>query len=257
VYYHARRVLNLWGARYVIVPCYAGDWTGRDSYAAFLDETELIYPDPRAPAAQAGTAERKRWVQTKDVQVLRNKAALPRAWVVHEGRLVPPLESSRSGWYDELLALLRSPAEPVGPDRGPSGLDFKRGALVEASEPGALAAYLAGGSAEPGEAVSVTYNGPAQVVLDARLRRPGIVVLAEVFDSGWRLTVDGRPAPILRANLQMRAAAVNAGEHTLIYSYEPASVWVGGRISLASFAALVALTAWAVAQPRPTVCAQS
>jgi hypothetical protein len=257
VFYHARRVLDLWGARYVIVPCYAGDWTGRDSYAAFLDETELVYPDPGAPEAQADTPERKRWVQTKDVQVLRNKAALPRAWVVHAGRLVPPLDSSQPGLYDDLVALIRSPVEPDGPGRRLAGLDLERAAVVETNDPSALAAHLSGGSPDPGESVSVTHDGSTRVVLEVRLRRPGIVVLAEVFDSGWRLTVDGRPAPILRANLLMRAAAVKAGEHTLIYSYEPASVRVGACVSLASLGAFVALIAWAAMQPSRSVSARS
>jgi hypothetical protein len=257
VFYHPRRAVDLWGARYVIVPCYAGDWTGRDSYAAFLEETELVYPDPRAPEAQARTAERKRWVETKDFQVLRNRAALPRAWVVHGGRLVRPLESSQSRLYDELVALLQLPVEPDGPGRGSSGLDVKQAAVVETNDPSALAAYLSGGSPDPGESVSVTHDGSTRVVLDVRLRRPGIVILAEVFDPGWRLTVDGQPASILRANLLMRAAAVSAGEHRLIYSYEPASVWVGACVSLASFVALLALAAWAAAQPQPTVRAQS
>ena len=95
VLYHPRRILDLWGARYVIVPSYAGDWTGRDSYAAFLDETELIYPDPTAPEADAQAPERRRWIKTKDVQVLRNKAAFPRAWIVHQAQLEPPLDRSQ------------------------------------------------------------------------------------------------------------------------------------------------------------------
>ena len=34
-------------ARYFIIPSYPGDWSGDNrSYAAFLDQTDLIYPDP-------------------------------------------------------------------------------------------------------------------------------------------------------------------------------------------------------------------
>src|SRR5262249_30633793 len=77
VLHHPRRVLDLWGARYVIAPCYAGDWTGRDSYAAFLAATERIYPDPTTPEADVRTPAGQRWIETQDVQVLRNKAAFP------------------------------------------------------------------------------------------------------------------------------------------------------------------------------------
>jgi hypothetical protein len=257
VLYHPRRVLDLWGARYVIAPSYAGDWTGRDSYAAFLDQTELIYPDPNSPEADPHTPEGKRWIETKDVQVLRNTAALPRAWVVHEARSVPTLGRTQSSRYDDLIVRLRFTGAAVRSDRWHPALDLKASAFVETNYPLALAAYLPGGPPELGESVSVRYDGSTRVVLKARLRQPGIVVLADVFDPDWRLTVDDRPAPILRANLLMRAAAVTGGAHTLVYTYEPASVRVGTWVCLAASAALIGLAAWAHLQPAPVISAQS
>jgi hypothetical protein len=249
VLYHPRRVLDLWGARYVIAPCYAGDWTGRDSYAAFLSETELIYPNPTAPEAHAQTPEGQRWIETQDVQLLRNKAALPRAWVVHKAHFVPPRKRSQTRLGEDLLAGLLLPGATAQSDRGLPALDFQAAALVETTNPPALAAYLPGGPPDPGEAVSVLYDGSTRVVLTARLRHPGIVVLADVNDPGWRLTIDDQPAPILRANLMMRAAAVTSGAHTLTYTYDPASVRVGGWICLAGWTVLIGLAAWARSQP--------
>jgi hypothetical protein len=257
VLYHPRRVLDLWGARYVIVPCYAGDWTGRDSYAAFLAAAERIYPDPTAPEADPQTPEGKRWVESRDVQVLRNRAAFPRAWVVHEAQLVPPRHPSQTRREDDLLAGLRLSGAADRSDRGLPALDFKVTALVETSNPPELAAYLPGGPPHPDETVSLSDDGSTQIVLNARLRQPGIVVLADVMDPGWRLTVDDRPAPILRANLLMRAAAVPSGAHTLIYTYEPAPVRVGALVSLAAAAALLGLATWAHLQPAPTIRSQS
>jgi uncharacterized membrane protein YfhO len=61
-----------------------------------------------------------------------------------------------------------------------------------------------------------------------------MVVLADVYYPGWRLTIDGRDAPIHRANRMMRGAAVGAGRHRLVYSYSPDSFRVGGGLTLAS-----------------------
>jgi uncharacterized membrane protein YfhO len=97
----------------------------------------------------------------------------------------------------------------------------------------------------------VSYGGSTRVVLEAQLQQPGIVILADVFDSGWQLTVDGRPAPILRANLLMRAAAITAGAHRLVFTYSPALVPIGALVSAAALAGLIASTVWAHLQPPP------
>jgi uncharacterized membrane protein YfhO len=79
------------------------------------------------------------------------------------------------------------------------------------------------------------------VELTATLDWPGLVILAETYYPGWHLTIDGQPAPIFRANRMMRGAAVPAGQHTLVYTYEPASFRIGAIISTAGLIALVAL----------------
>ena len=65
----------------------------------------------------------------------------------------------------------------------------------------------------------VTVDDPRRVELAAVLRSPGLVVLADVFYPGWTLTVDGRPAEVLRTNRAMRGVALTAGTHRLVYRY--------------------------------------
>ena len=69
------------------------------------------------------------------------------------------------------------------------------------------------------------------------------MVLADTYYPGWRLTVDGRAAEILRANGAMRGAMVGAGEHRLVYEYDPASLKVGAGLTVAGIIALVMLLA--------------
>jgi uncharacterized membrane protein YfhO len=68
-----------------------------------------------------------------------------------------------------------------------------------------------------------------------------MVILADVYYPGWRLTIDGRDAPIYRANRTMRGAAVPAGRHRLTYTFAPTSFRVGGAITLAAGAVLAVL----------------
>jgi hypothetical protein len=252
VVYHPRRVLDLWGARYFILPSYPADWTHEErSYAAFLDQTELIYPDPGALEGSDRGRARTQWLQNKDFQVRRNKAAFPRAWVVHNLRAIRPLGRLRSAARDAISARLSFGDDLTGPNPTLPAVDPRTVAYVEADDPGALAPYRPGGVAGASEAVTVRYDGPTRAVLEANLERPGLIVLADIFDPGWRLVIDGHPAQIWCANLLMRAAAVGAGPHRLVYTYEPASVGVGAWVSMAGLATLVGLTF--LARSRPAV----
>ncbi len=83
-----------------------------------------------------------------------------------------------------------------------------------------------------------------RVVLEVEASSPGFVVLADAFDPGWRATVDGRPAPIRRANVAFRATAVPAGRHVVEMVYRPREVFVGLTLSGASLLVILALVAW-------------
>jgi hypothetical protein len=247
---HPRSAFDLWGARYFIVPSYPADWTSPNrSYAAFLDQTELVYPDPSSMEGPSHQHLREQWLKTRDVQVRRNKAAFPRAWIVHAARLIEPSNSGDPAVPDVLRSrLMRTEESSLYPGRL-AAVDLKTTAYVETNNPKELAAYLPSTAPSNAESVTIRYDNPERVQLETRLQKPGLVILADIFDSGWRLTIDGNPAPILRANLLMRGAAVPAGTHILVYTFEPASVRLGTLISLISLAALVGLAVWTRLQP--------
>jgi len=67
---------------------------------------------------------------------------------------------------------------------------------------------------------------------------PGIAVLADTFDPGWKATLDGMLCPILRANGVFRGVATPAGIHEIVFEYRPVSFLVGMWVSLASLALL-------------------
>jgi hypothetical protein len=250
VLYYPRLAFDLWGARYFILPSFPADWNiGNRGYAAFLDQTELIYPDPATLEGPEHAEDRKNWLKSEDVQVRRNKRAFPRTWIVHKGRIIRTLFAADTRARDALCARLGFSADSSTANSLMPAPDLRSLTFIETDHPEKLRDYLPGINAGEDEIVKVRSENPTRVVLEAQLSRPGLVILADVFDDDWRLTVDGQPAAILRANLLMRAAAVNSGVHTLVYTYEPASVRIGTWLSATGLAVLVSVAVGARVRP--------
>ncbi|MBM3851394.1 MAG: hypothetical protein FJ396_14670 [Verrucomicrobia bacterium] len=83
------------------------------------------------------------------------------------------------------------------------------------------------GAQEDAGAAIVSYS-PKRLTVKTRSSEPGILLLNDRWHPDWKVTVDGQPAPLLRANFLMRGVAVGTGEHLVEYRFEPAnrSLWV-------------------------------
>jgi len=76
--------------------------------------------------------------------------------------------------------------------------------------------------------------------VEARLAAPGVLVVLEAFDTGWRATVDGALAPVLRANGLFRAVRLSPGRHRVAFEYRPRSASLGAALTLLGLAAAAA-----------------
>jgi hypothetical protein len=80
---------------------------------------------------------------------------------------------------------------------------------------------------------------PMRVIVSAHMETPGLLVLADLWDSGWRAYQDGEPVAILRANHAVRGVIVPAGATIVDFRYEPRSFKLG--LWLSRLAAMVVL----------------
>jgi hypothetical protein len=92
--------------------------------------------------------------------------------------------------------------------------------------------------------VQITSEIPTRIRISVQMETPGLIVLADNWDQGWRAFWNGRPAPILRVDYTIRGVVVPAGTGTLEFIYRPASVILG--LWLAGLAA-IALLGWVAA----------
>jgi hypothetical protein len=237
-----RRGYDLWNTRYFVVPIHGGSWESEyRSYATFLPQATPVYPSA-SDFARMSDEERGERAGTEDFQILRNEAAYPRAWIVHKLRFAEPIRGMRKQDRINLMNEILYPADLFWTDPELNLFDPKQMAWVETDTPQTLAAYSTGGPPLQGETVEVVEENPSRVVVRANLDRPGVVVLGETYYPGWELTIDGEPAPILRVNRMMRGAAVQSGEHELVYTYRPRSFLagcVGSALGLLAAAVLI------------------
>jgi hypothetical protein len=129
------------------------------------------------------------------LNLYRNPAVNPRAWVVHEvlsvphaGHIAPTIADPQRDW--RRAAFVVGPAPKVESCAG--------------DEPVVFRAYDSG-----------------RVSLSARLQCAGFLVLTDTWYPGWRATVDGRETPIHEAYGALRGVVVPAGAHTVEFRYRP------------------------------------
>jgi hypothetical protein len=67
---------------------------------------------------------------------------------------------------------------------------------------------------------------------------PGRLVISEMAYPGWRASVDGAQAKLETAQVIFRAVELPAGEHSVVFEFWPATVLLGGALSLLGIAAL-------------------
>lgn len=77
-------------------------------------------------------------------------------------------------------------------------------------------------------------RAPEHLVLMVTTEQPCILVLSELDYPGWRATVAGAPAPILRANGILRGLALTPGRHEVSLVFRPTSVYWGAAVSVAT-----------------------
>lgn len=250
VMYYTRRGFDLWNTRYFILPARLAFASPHRGILSFLPGTTEVDPPAGAFEGPGGVEKRRRWLIEDDVQVVRNEQAFPRAWVVHQARVWPPLARGDDAERERRMTEILYQDDELWHVPGRRVFDPGRLAWVEADDTQRKAlAGLSSRSADPSERVVVGRQDPCRVELTASLRSKGLVILADVFYPGWRLEVDGRPAEILRTNRMMRGAVVGAGTHTLVYTYEPVSLRIGLAVSVAGLAGLVALSLWSRNSP--------
>jgi len=156
--------------------------------------------------------------KTDEGSIYRKPNVLPRAWLVHAAEVIPDDDAqlarlARPDFDPAAVAILPSAAPPV--------------AAPAAPEPLPQVAYA-----------------PNRAEVHASADAPDVMMLSDAYSDDWRVTVDGQPAALYRANYAFRGVWLPPGQHTVVFSYRPRAFLIGGAISLLTLLGLGAYGLW-------------
>ncbi len=163
-------------------------------------------------------------VYSKEILIYRVKDSLDRALLLYDYQVEP----------DKTAILTRVSA---------AGFDPGKVLLLE-DQPVPAPRPREGSPAMPakdGTVHMVSYE-PDDVKIEATLPRPGFLLLLDTYFPGWSATVNGQPAPILRADYNFRAISLPEGKSIVRFSYCPGGLKIG--LCLCGIGVLALCGAW-------------
>jgi hypothetical protein len=187
-------LLDLLNVRYIVIP--ANIPPDRTDLMRLVTTLPVVYRD-------------------QSVQIVENREALPRAWMVHDVLQRPA---------GEALSLLASGA-----------IDARQTAVVESAPPMAIQPALTPGT------VAITKWRPEEITLSVTASTPGLLVLSQVAIPGWVASVDGQEASILQTNYLFQGIPIPAGNHSVTLRYRAPQLALGMFITAGTFACIAVL----------------
>jgi uncharacterized membrane protein YfhO len=79
----------------------------------------------------------------------------------------------------------------------------------------------AGNGNKPPSTVKFVSYTPQHIQIEADAGDAGVLLLNDLYDTGWRVFVDGKESELLCCNAIMRGVRLPAGKHEIIFTYHP------------------------------------
>ena len=87
-------------------------------------------------------------------------------------------------------------------------------------------------------------EGPTSLVVEVPLLQRGLLIIPEPWYSGWRVTVDGKPARVLRVDYALRGVRLEPGTHIVEWELTCPPLGTGAAITMVALLGAAALTSF-------------
>lgn len=160
-------------------------------------------------------------VYDKEIQVYRNNFAYPRAFVVYNVEKAQNID-------DSIRKLARSDFDP------------STQAVVQTQPQNSNEQILNNTNPSPASNPAQIMKHTANTVqITASLEKPGLLVLSNTYNTGWKAYVDGKSVSVQKVDLFLQGVYLSPGSHVIDMVYAPLSFTIGSIISSSALLGLV------------------
>ncbi|GAB0157569.1 YfhO family protein [Chryseobacterium sp. Alg-005] len=163
-------------------------------------------------------------------------------WVVggpEQPQAVPNPKANGNAWFVSDLQFVNTPNEEI---KAIGVINSKKTAVIAASDK----SYFNGKpvQADSTAYINLTKYQPNELEFKSQSKTPQLAVFSEIYyPHGWKMFVDEKEVPYIKADYLLRAVHVPAGTHNIRMVFEPEVIEKGKWISLLCFGLFIVLSA--------------
>lgn len=157
-------------------------------------------------------------------------------------QVVPNPKANGNAWFVSDIKFVETPNEEI---KSIGVIDNKKTAVVASSDK----AYFDNKpvQADSTAFINLTKYEPNELEFKSQSKTPQLAVFSEIYyPHGWKVSVDGKEVPYIKADYLLRAVHVPAGSHQIRMVFEPEVIEKGKWLSLLSFGLFIALAAFGI-----------
>jgi hypothetical protein len=162
-------------------------------------------------------------------------------WVVggpEQPQAVPNPTANGNAWFVSDLKFVNTPNQEI---KSIGVINSKKTAVIASSDK----EYFNNKPVQADSTATISLTGyqPNELEFKSKSRTPQLAIFSEIYyPHGWKMFVDEKEVPYIKADYLLRAVHVPAGNHTIRMIFEPEVIEKGKWISLLCFGLFIALS---------------
>ncbi|WP_315054966.1 YfhO family protein [Chryseobacterium indoltheticum] len=159
-----------------------------------------------------------------------------------EPQVVPNPKANGNAWFVSDLKFVNTPDEEI---KYIGEIDSKKTAVINVSDK----PYFNNKPLQPDSTatINLTKYEANELEFKSQSKTPQLAVFSEIYyPHGWKVFVDEKEVPYIKADYLLRAVHVPAGNHHIKMIFEPQVIETGKWISLLCFGLFIALSAFGI-----------